>query len=512
MSEEKPSTALTADESAAVDKSSSPSVGATVLGTAGAALLIGAGVGLGIGAAMPTPQQQDYAVSATGALAPSTQLATEVHDPDGVLSADDEARLLRDAERLETPAVVTQLHYMVFAENHENVNDTVEEFIRDTRPELIGADDDSFADGVLIVGVGLDPRQSFVFAGDDVADALQLRDGRHLDDAVTAIQPGVRDDNIPAGLFAGADSATDVDALSQALYDDAVGSRTASIIGGGVGAGALGGSLAAAGGATARTRSRKIAQARAEMDLVSAEYGQLAGRLDQIDVRAHSLSSPFADATMRRQWEEVRDRFLRLHDEVDTLGELTASSPDKEFLAKTDEITGAALTTRQVSYAEDNIDTLFRLEHGDDAARRTELEALRSDVVEAQVSIEDTDSGLYRELQRVRDQADSLSSRTGDEDFLDHFVVLLADYRAVLGELRRQEFGDVDEQKATALEAPAVYERGWRPGYGYHDFVPFWVMASWHTSNVQAQQAASSGATNTSFSSGFSGAGGSSSF
>lgn len=512
MSEQKPSTALTDDESVAVDKSASPSIGAIVLGTAGAALLLGAGVGLGIGAAMPTPIQQDYAVSATGALAPSTQLATEVHDPDGVLSADDEQRLLRDAERLETPAVVTQLHYMVFADNHENVNDTVEEFVRAARPELIGADDDSFADGVLIVGVGLDPRQSFVFAGDDVADALELWGGRHLDDAVTAIQPGVRDDNIPAGLFAGADAATDVDALSQARYDDASGERFAAVFGGGVGAGALGGALVAAGGATARTRSRKIAQARAEMDLVSREYGQLAGRLDQIDVRAHSLSSPFADATMRRQWEEVRDRFLRLHEEVDALGELTSSSPDKEFLGKAEEITEAALTTRQVSYAEDNIDTLFRLEHGDDIVRRHELEALRSDVVEAQVSLEDTNSGLYRELQRVRDRADSLSSRVGDEDFLDQFVVLLADYRSVLGELRRQKFSDVDEEKATALQAPAVYERGWRPGYGHHDFVPFWVMASWHTSNVQAQQAASSGATNTSFSSGFSGAGGSSSF
>ena len=512
MSEDTPSTALTEEESAAVDKSASPSIGKIVLGTVGVALLVGSGAGLGIGMATSAPQQQDYAVAATGPLAPSTQLPTEVHDPHGVLSADDEQRLLRDAERLDAPAVVTDLHYMVFAENHENVNDTVEEFIRDTRPELIGADDDSFADGALIVGVGLDPRQSFVFAGEDVADALHLRNGRHLDDAVTAIQPGVRDNNIPAGLFAGANSATDVEKLNQSLYDDAVASRTAGVIGGGVGAGALGGAVVAGVGAGVRTRSRKIAQARAEMDLVSTEYGQLAGRLDQIDVRAHSLSSPFADATMRRQWEEVRDRFLRLHDKVDALGELTPSSPDKEFLAKTDEITEAALTTRQVSYAEDNIDTLFRLEHGDDVVRRTELQALRSDVVEAQVSLDDTDSGLYRELQRVRDRADVLSARTGDEGFLDHFVVLLADYRSALGELRRQNFDDVDEKKATALEAPAVYERDWRPGYGHHDFVPFWVLASWHTTNVQAQQAASSGATNTSFSSGFSGAGGSSSF
>ncbi|HZK31732.1 MAG TPA: DUF5129 domain-containing protein, partial [Corynebacterium sp.] len=267
-------------------------------------------------------------------------------------------------------------------------------------------------------------------------------------------------------------------------------------------------------GGTARHRSRKIARARAEMDLVSREYGQLSGRLNAIDVRAHSLTSPFADATLRRQWEEVRDRFLLLHERVDQLGELRDASPDKDFLAKSEEISRAAQVTRQVSYAEDNIDTLFRLEHGDDTARRTELQALRSDVVDAQVSLSDTVGGLYVEFQRIRDRSDELAERTGADSFLDEFVVLLADYRSALTQLRHQEFSDVDEKKATSLSAPTIYERDWRPGYGYHDFVPFWVMSSWHSSNLAAQQSAASsaGATHTSFSSGFSGAGGSSSF
>src|SRR5690625_7043354 len=91
---------------------------------------------------------------------------------------------------LTPPAVVEQLHYMVFEENDDNVNDTVEEYLRDNRPDLIG--DDYFSDGVLIVGVGLDPRQAFIFAGEDVAEALDLRDSSHLDDALDAIKPGVR--------------------------------------------------------------------------------------------------------------------------------------------------------------------------------------------------------------------------------------------------------------------------------------------------------------------------------
>ncbi len=468
------------------------------------------GVGLGVAASVPAPVAADYAVSRTGALAPSEQLLVEIHNPQGVLSPDDEARVMRDAERLDAPAVVQQLHYVVFAENDENVNDTVENYLRDNRPDLIG--DDYFADGVLIVGVGLDPRQSFVFAGNDVADALHLWSGRHLDDAVTAIQPGVRDGNIPGGLFAGADTATDVDKLGQSAYEEARDSRTGGIVGGGVAAGALALAGVAGTGAYRQRRSRRIAQARAEMDIVSREYGQLAGRLDQIDVRAHSLTSPFADATMRKQWDEVRDRFLDIHAGVDKLGELHMSSDDTAFLSKSKEITEAAITTRRISYAEDNIDTLFRLEHGDDTVRRTELKALRDDVVAAQVSLEDTDSGLYRELDGLRTRADALARRTGEPTFLDEFVVLLADYRTALAELKRQEYSDLKPGKTTALEAPAIYERDWRPGYGYHNFIPFWVMSSWHTTNLQAQQAASSSATNTSFSSGFSGAGGSSGF
>src|SRR5690625_6084013 len=107
---------------------------------------------------------------------------------------------------------------MYFEENYDYVNDTVEEYLRDNRPDLIG--DDYFADGVLIVGVGLDPRQAFIFAGEDVAEALDLRDSSHLDDALDAIKPGVKDNNIPAGLFAGANAATDISTLAEDRYNE----------------------------------------------------------------------------------------------------------------------------------------------------------------------------------------------------------------------------------------------------------------------------------------------------
>ena len=155
--------ALTEAELKEVHQKVRPGVGKMM----GVSLLMGAlGGGAlagGVGAAIDAPQRADFEVANTAEMEITSTFSTEVHNPEGVLSADDEARLERDAERIDAPAVVEQLHYMVFEENDDNVNDTVEEYLRDNRPDLIG--DDYFADGVLIVGVGLDPvRPSFLLA------------------------------------------------------------------------------------------------------------------------------------------------------------------------------------------------------------------------------------------------------------------------------------------------------------------------------------------------------------
>src|SRR5699024_6706294 len=323
---------------------------------------------------------------------------------------------------------------------------------------------------------------------------------------------GVKDNNIPAGLFAGANAATDISTLAEDRYNDAVGDRIAAMVGSGIGGGGAIFSTVLGVGSYRRDKAKKIAQARAEMSLVGKEYGELATRLDQIDIRAHSLTSPFANATMRNEWEEVRDRFFNMHNQVDALGNLTSQSPDEKYLEQADAIRQAAVTTREVSYAEDNIDKLYRLEHGDDVVRRTELQALRDDVVEAQVALNDAESGLYRELQNLRERADSMMNRTQDSGFLDEYVLLLGDYRTALEQLRKQKFDDLDESENTALVAPGITSPDYRVGYGYNNFVPFWALSTWHSTNATAQSSSGGSSANTGFSSGFSGAGGSSSF
>ncbi|MEJ6012306.1 DUF5129 domain-containing protein [Corynebacterium sp. H127] len=474
-------------------------------GTALSALLVGGGVGGALFATTDAPERADYAITA-----PMHAIQkTEIHDPEDVLSAEDEARMLHEAPRIQAPDTVQQLHYIVFAKNKDNVKDTLEEYLRDNRPDLIGKD--KFTDGVLIVGVGLDPRGAFINAGEDVAAQLDLRESSHLDDSLDAIKPGVKDNNIPAGLFAGASMATDTAGLADTRYDNAVENRWAAVLGGGGGAAAIAAAGAAVVGTTRRKREQILAAAREDLDFISKEYGELAGRLDGIDIRANSLTSPLAHAQMRSEWAEVRDRFLNLHEQVESFGGLTASSEPEQILSRATEIGAAATVARQVSYAEDNIDTLFKLEHGDKTTRESEVIALRKDILAAQGSVADTSSGLYQSFAAAHTDAERLLESSTAPDFLERYAMLLDDYQSALTALKEQQFSDVKDASSQP-SVPTIYEQNYRPGYGYSNFVPFWAMQTWHSDAIATQNTANSSATSTTFSSGFSGAGGSSSF
>lgn len=481
-----------------------------ILGSAAiAGLLLGGATGIAAALVTDAPERSDFTVS-TPVHRGISQV--QVHDPDDVLSPDDEARLYRDAERIETPDVVTQLHYIVFAHNRDNVNDSVEEYLRDNRPDLIG--DKKFTDGTLFIGVGLDPRQAFVFAGEDVANILSLRSGDHLTAAIDAIKPGVKDNNIPAGLFAGASKATDTESLAEARYNAADANHSTML--GGTALGVGGASAAATFGLGLRRRSRqkKLAEARENLAFITREYGALGQRLDGIDIRAHSLTSALAHATMRAEWKDVRDRFLAIHQQVDGYGSLTASDDPKLILTQADRIEQAAETTRQLSHAEDNIEKIYRIEHGDAATRTQEIQDLRSDIAEAKASVKKTDSGLYQSLAIAFEEADRLLVQPMSPDFLDRYTKLLKDYQAALKVLREEQMSDVED--TTELRIPALYDADYRPGYGYMGFYPYWSLDTWHSSNVEAAQASSSSSSsssyNSSFSSGFSGSGGSSGF
>ena len=398
---------------------------------------------------------------------------------------------------------------MVFQTNHENILDDVEELLRSQYPELIDqskGENGRPADGVLIVGVGLDPRQAFIYGGDDVTETLMLDDDSYRESLLDAMKPGVKDGNIPSGLFRTANLAMSADTLAQRRVSGAEGDRTGATIGlGAAGAGASGaiGAFAVA----ARSRRRKaIAKAREDYDLVTSEYTRLAGRLDEVDVRANSLSSAFADETLRRQWAQVRDRFLGFNELVHGAGGLSAINMDdeKEVYEHRKQLADAAESVNHVSNAEDNIDRLFAVEHGDPATRRADLSTIREDVLRARSDVKD--EGLRRELDLLMQRIEALDADPSSPTFLDDFVRVLGDYRVILDQVKQKQFSDVKEREK--LEAPAVYESG----FWYGGYVPYVHMHSWHESNVEAERAAQASSSSNVSSSGFSAGGGSSRF
>ena len=454
------------------------------------------GIGGTVGYALPdTPEP---VVIATQAEAP----AVEISDPSDVMPAEDEARLLRDVERLQHPDTVKRLHFITLDEGRENVNDAVEIFLRDNFPDQIL--DKTFADGMLIVGTDVKGRNNFIFAGEDVADQLYLRSGERLEDALEAMKPGLRDDNIPAGYFAGADFAMNVEAAQNYPVDSAAGNKAAAGIGLGAAAGGVtlvGGSIAASG----RNRRRKaIAQARENHAIIGREFTGLSQRIDELDIRANSVSSAFANAELRKQWEEVRDRFLGMHDAM----QLEVGT-DRQAWENHKKLAKFAETVQDTGNAEENINRLFAVEQGDPAERAVIINEVRTDVIKARRQIKDQE--LKRELAKLERGLDYLDQNPDYPKFVDQFTRILSDYNQLIPEIKRREFSDVKEYNK--LYAPRLTD----PGYIYSNYIPYVTIYSWHSSNVEAHQAAQSSSSssfsaNTGFSSGFSGAGGSSSY
>lgn len=477
-----------------------------VLGTIGSAVLLG-GAGAGLTYALTTPPAEDQYAVAVAQQAPKVV----IDDPDEVLTPEEEERMMRDVERLDHPDVVKELHYMVFAKNHENVFDSVEEYVRDNHPELIGNaenPDDRFADGVAIIGVGLEPRQAFAYYGDDVARQLQVDHGQRDEQVLDAMKPGVRDGNIPAGLFNAAKTAFDRQAAQDYGYNNAKDDREGGVVGAGAAGLGLGAAGAGTGFAISNSRRKKIEQAREDYRAITTEYSALAGRLDEIDIRANSVSSSFADAELRKQWQEVRDTFFGYHDAVSGAGGIgdIRIDDDKEALRNHKKLRTAATSVEHVSNAEDNINRLFEIEQGDGGARRAALTEIRRDVIEAKHKIKNRE--LKKDLELLEQRINALDADPGSPAFVDDFVRVLGDYRVLLEEVKRREFSDVKEYEP--LRKPAIYDSG----YSYYGYVPFVVMDDWHTSNVEThEQQTSGGGTSAGVaSSGFTAAGSSSSF
>lgn len=187
----------------------------------------------------------------------------------------------------------------------------------------------------------------------------------------------------------------------------------------------------------------------------------------------------------------------------------------ENFLKVQEEHGGVA----QMETAEDNIDIIYAMEHGDTDMRRRQLRLLRKDITDARHKIRSWNKTLDESLQDLLERIDSrvaiLDSGKADPDFMDFYADLIDDYSTALVGV---EHDLKSVRKTTERKTPCLYDSDWSPGTGYGSYIPFYMINSWHQSDL-AKSSSGSGSSswsgssftsaNTSFSSGFSGGGGS---
>lgn len=426
--------------------------------------------------------------------------AVTIDDQADILTPEEESQLKEDASNVTLPESVTAIDFVTFESNDDNLNDTVRFYTGDHG--LHDASGEKYADGHLIVAVGMDPRRMGVYAGEDVAGDLNLRDEKRLTAITEEMRGLLADEKYDQGMLRGVQAAADTNLTAK----DSNGGHVGGIIGGTLGVLGLG----AAGAALAATRKKKAKKAREDWDYILAHHGDIAQRLDQINVRAHSLSSPLANDTLRQQWEEIRSRFVDAHSRMTGFDGLTSQSPDSKFRDLASRIADARAAVEATVNAESNIEELARMEHGNTEVRRRELTDLHEDVLAATTKAE---GDLKGKLEALDARVLELRKCIDAPDFMDTYAGILGDYKVLIDALQDQLYAASNIEREDH-SAATLADAAWRPGVGSY-YVPYVVINDWHQSDVaaHAQASSDSGGVSTGYSSGgFSGSGGSSSF
>ncbi len=426
-----------------------------------------------------------------------------IDDPDDLLDPATEQDLTAQTGSL-VPDPARQVDYIVLGDGAENgwdsddnFNDEALDWVGAHRPDLVpdgtgkGA---TWRAGSLILVIGVATHGNGVYCGDDVCDALDLRKGGHLDQTLEDMKPGLRDGDYARGLLDGLRTAGD----PSKVKDDS-GEFWGPVA---IGAVVLAPSVGIGIWGRRRTRRSTVTTARDKFTDLSDRYSAAALRLDQIDIRAHSLTSPIADAELRRQWEDCRDAFLEVNEVVGRTG-LTVSSTDREFRAQATTIGDADEAVAHMHTAEANIDRIFAMEQGDRDVRRSELDTLAGDLVDARTGTENP--AVKTQLQGLHDRCMQLRETPDRADFMARFATVIAEYSRIM-ELVEREMEHLRLDRDGRVP-PQIWDEDYRVGSGYRGWTPYHTVSSWHASDVAAHNSSS---TNTSFSSGFSGGGGSS--
>ncbi|WP_158256074.1 DUF5129 domain-containing protein [Corynebacterium sp. 13CS0277] len=419
---------------------------------------------------------------------------------DPTITSADVDFLRKETDRIPFPPQVTHVDYVVFSSGADNLNDTTLAFATEQRRDLINATETKWAPGHLIAVVSLDPRRNGIYCGDDVCSALQLAGTSHLDYSLDAMKPSLRQGNIAAGLFEGVKAASDP-TLRRTDNDTSKGTSVWWLLLGG-------GSAALLLGYGIRRGARQGAELTKRHNRLITEWSRVAHQLDDYDIRANSLTSVFADAQLRHEWTELRDGFVAVEEQLHTIPE----APTEQDLAPyAQDLTEAERTLTMMKNAQNNIDVLYDVEHGDVQRRIIEATKLHLELQKALRTTDDT--AEIEQLRELDARALLLRDEPERDTFLDDFALLIADIAEITEAIAASHYSDT-----TRRSTPKLTSYDWSLGTGYHDYVPLTVWETWHDYDHAPVASASDGSwgassSSTSYSSGgFSGGGGSSSW
>lgn len=427
----------------------------------------------------------------------ATPPAVYVWSQGGELTADT-GRLHSETAAVGLPPQVTEVDYLVFSHNDANFNDTVLNHAKQNKPDMLSADQRTWAPGHLIVGLGLDPHKNGLYCADDVCQAMQIDSVTHLSHQQQAINAGkddfragryadgllaaVRTANKPAA--APVDSPQPPNAGPSTREFDVVQLIFSIAIP----------LIIVVGIANAfRGRGRSFQE---QTDyLRGPDYAALNNNLSRFDDDAAHLSPTLFDPTSRSQWWQVRHDFDSAQQKVNA-----QQQPKRSDVGRLYTLAG------QVEQAGTNIGTLRNIQDGDAPARLNALDDLRDDLSQARRA-----TRRHKEdVDRVAAQVKQLRADAASPNFTQRYLAILDAYSSITRDIAKEK-----HLRGRSAALPAIYDPRWSVGTGIYGFVPFGMFMTWHDDAIST--AWSSGSAGSDFSpsfsdSGFSGDGGSSSW
>lgn len=223
-------------------------------------------------------------------------------------------------------------------------------------------------------------------------------------------------------------------------------------------------------------RKNTTAEARHHFTEASNLQVSVGLRLDQIDVRANSLTSPIANAELRRQWEECKKGFVVAQDRLQRL-KITGSSSNRTLRKHAEAITEAHTAATRMQHAEDNIDRIFAMEQGDPDVRDNELTSLLKDMSTAHNK--STNPASKKQLRALVNRTQELQEHCGKDNptFMEDYSTIVREYGRITESLIKELTASLE--KTAGLTTPSIYDPGCQVGAGFGGWTPYRTVERW---------------------------------